>query len=79
MTIRPVHQNLFYWNFQKCKTDLCYILIDKQMLKKMSCSNIASSLSSRNHLFYKAVLHETELHELGFGHNFQMEWTSDLK
>ena len=54
MTIRPVHQNLFYWNFQKCKTDLCYILIDKQMLEKVFCSNIAPSLSSRNHLFYKA-------------------------
>ena len=54
MTIRPVHQNLFYWNFQKCKTDLCYILIDKQMLEKVFCSNIAPSLSSGNHLFYKA-------------------------
>ena len=44
----------FYWNFQKCKADLCYILIDKQMLEKVFCSNIAPSLSSGNHLFYKA-------------------------
>ena len=21
-----------FWNFQKCKADLCYILIDKQMI-----------------------------------------------
>ena len=42
------------WNFQKCKADLCYILIDKQMLEKVFCSNIAPSLSSGNHLFYKA-------------------------
>ena len=36
-----------FWNFQKCKADLCYILIDKQMLEKVFCSNIAPSLSSR--------------------------------
>ena len=24
----------FFWSFQKCKADLCYILIDKQMLEK---------------------------------------------
>ena len=53
MNIRPVHKNLF-WNFQKCKADLCYLLIDKQMLEKVFCSNIAPSLSSRDHLFYKA-------------------------
>ena len=40
----------FFWNFQKCKEDLCYILIDKQMLEKVFCSNIAPYLSSRNHL-----------------------------
>ena len=44
----------FFWNFQKCKEDLCYILIDKQMLEKAFCSNIAPSLSSGTHLFYKA-------------------------
>ena len=44
----------FFWNFQKCEADLCSILIDKQMLEKVFCSNIAPSLSSGNHLFYKA-------------------------
>ena len=48
----------FFWNFQKCKTDLCYIMIDKQMLEKVFCSNIAPSLSSGNH-----PLHGTELPE----------------
>ena len=43
---RPVHTTLFFWNFQKCKADLCYILIDKHMLKKVFCSNTAPSLSS---------------------------------
>ena len=44
----------FFWNFQKCKADLCYILIDKQVLEKAFYSNIAPSLSSRKNLFYKA-------------------------
>ena len=44
----------FFWNFQKCKAGLCYILIDKQMLEKVFSSNITPLLSSRNHLFYKA-------------------------
>ena len=26
----------FFWNSQKCQTDLCYILIDEQMLEKVS-------------------------------------------
>ena len=41
-------------NFQKSKADLCYFFIDEQMLQKVFCSNIAPSLSSRSHLFYKA-------------------------
>ena len=36
----------FFWNFQKCWAVLCYILIDKQMLHYVFCSNIAPSLSS---------------------------------
>ena len=44
----------FFWNFQNSKADLWYILIDKQMLEKVFCSNIALSSSSGNHLFYKA-------------------------
>ena len=44
----------FFWNFQSIQADLCYILIYKQMLEKTFCSNIAPSLSSGNHLFYKA-------------------------
>ena len=44
----------FFWNFQKCRAVLCYILIDKQMLHQVFCSNFAPSLSSGNHLFYKA-------------------------
>ena len=44
----------FFWNFQKTRAVLCYILIDKQMLDMAFCSNIAPSLSSGNHLFYKA-------------------------
>ena len=50
---RLVHKNLV-WNFQKSRADFCYILINKQMLEKVFCSNIAPSLSSGNHLFYKA-------------------------
>ena len=53
VSIKPVHKTSV-WNFQKCKADLCYILIDKQMLENVFCSNIALSLSSGNHLFYKA-------------------------
>ena len=44
----------FFWNFQKSRADLCCILIYKQMLEKVFCSNIAPSSSSRNYLFYKA-------------------------
>ena len=44
----------FFWNFQSIPADLCYILIYKPMLEKAFCSNIAPSLSSGNHLFYKA-------------------------
>ena len=44
----------FFWNFQSIRADLCYILMYKQMLEKAFCSNIAPSLSSGNHLFYKA-------------------------
>ena len=44
----------FFWNFQSIRADLSYILIYKQMLEKVFCSNIAPSLSSGNHLFYKA-------------------------
>ena len=44
----------FFLNFEKCWAVLCYILINKQMLEKVFCSNIAPSLSSGNHLFYKA-------------------------
>ena len=44
----------FFWNFQNIQAVLCYILIDKQMLEKAFCSNIAPSLSSGTHLFYKA-------------------------
>ena len=44
----------FFWNFQKCRAVLCYILINKQILHWVFCSNIAPSLSSGNHLFYKA-------------------------
>ena len=44
----------FFRNFQSIPADLCYILIYKQMLEKVFCSNIAPSLSSGNHLFYKA-------------------------
>ena len=44
----------FFWNFQKSRADLCYIFIYKQMLEKVFCSNSAPSLSSGNHLFYKA-------------------------
>ena len=57
---RNVHDQLdqftktFFWNFQSIQADLCYILIYKQMLEKAFCSNIAPSLSSGNHLFYKA-------------------------
>ena len=34
--------------------ELFYMLIDKQMLEKVFCSNIVPSLSSGNHLSYKA-------------------------
>ena len=44
----------FFWNFQSIWADLCYILIYKQMSEKVFCSNIAPSLSSGNHQFYKA-------------------------
>ena len=44
----------FFWNFQSIPADICYILIYKQMLEKVFCSNITPSLSSGNHLFYKA-------------------------
>ena len=44
----------YFWNFQNIRAVLCYILIDKQMLEKAFCSNIAPSLSSGTHLFYKA-------------------------
>ena len=45
-----------FWNF--------LILIDKQILEKVFSSNTAPSLSSRNHLFYKAeYIHGTELPE----------------
>ena len=44
----------FFWNFQKNRAVLYYILINKQMLEKVFCSNMAPSLSSGNHLFYKA-------------------------
>ena len=44
----------YFWNFQKCQAFLYYILINKQMLEKVYCSNITPSLSSGNHLFYKA-------------------------
>ena len=37
-----------------CIIYLCYILIDKQVLEKVFCSNIAPSLSSGNNLFDKA-------------------------
>ena len=51
--IRPFHKNPFR-NFPKPRADIYYILIDKLMLEKVFCSNIAPSLSSRNYLFYKA-------------------------
>ena len=41
-------------HFQKCQAVSCYILVDKQMLEKEFCSNIAPSSSSGNLLFYKA-------------------------
>ena len=41
MYIRLVHK-IFYWNFQKCKADLCYILIDKQMLERVFCLNVGT-------------------------------------
>ena len=44
----------FFSNFQNSRSDLCYMLIYKQMLEKVFCSNIALSLSSGNHLFDKA-------------------------
>ena len=44
----------FFWNFQKSRADLCYILIYKQLLEMVFCSIIAPSLSSGNHLFYRA-------------------------
>ena len=55
------------------------------MLEKVFCSNIAPSLSFRNHLFYKAEYmgqsvteymgqSVTELPELGFVHNFRLHW-----
>ena len=31
-----------FWNFQSIPADLCYILIYKQMLEKVFCSNIAT-------------------------------------
>ena len=40
-------------HFQKCQAVSCYILIDEQMLQKVFCLNIAPSLSSGNHPFYK--------------------------
>ena len=43
----------FFRNFQNIRAVLCYILIDKRMLEKAFCSNIAPSLSSGNHLFYR--------------------------
>ena len=44
----------FFLNFQNIRADLCYILIFKQMLEKVFCSNITPSLISGNNLFYKA-------------------------
>ena len=52
MGIRPVHKNLFL-EFPKMQGRF-RLHFDKQILEKMFCSNIAPSLSSGNHLFYKA-------------------------
>ena len=40
--------------FFKTEIAIFDILIDKQMLEKVFCSNFAPSLSSGYHLFYKA-------------------------
>ena len=67
-------------NFQKCQAVSRYSLIDKQMLEKVFCSNIAPSLSSiqEPHIL-QGRIHGTELPELGFGHNFRLGCTSNLK
>ena len=48
--IRPVHK-IFFSEFPKRQAVLYYMLIDKQMLEKVFCSNI---FSSGNNLLYKA-------------------------
>ena len=50
LDIRPVHKNLFF-EITKCQAVLCKILIDKQILDKVFCSNV---VPSGNHLFSKA-------------------------
>ena len=50
----PIQFKLILKNFQMLPAVLCYILIDRQMLEKVFCSNIAPSLSFGNHLFCKA-------------------------
>ena len=52
LEVDEVHKNLF-WKFPK-KQGRFMLQFDKQMLEKVFWSNIAPSLSSGNHLFYKA-------------------------
>ena len=42
MNIRPVHKNLF-WNFQKCKPDLCYILIYARFCAALRAADLGLS------------------------------------
>ena len=53
MDIRPVHKNLFL-EFPKKQGRFMLHLIYKQLLEMVFCSIIAPSLSSVNHLFYRA-------------------------
>ena len=52
--LRPI-QFKFFLEFPKLPRSFTMHLTDKQMLKKVLCSNIASSRSSRNHPFYNAA------------------------
>ena len=64
MDSRPVHKNLFL-EFPKYP-DSFMLHFDKQMLKKAFCSNIAPSLSSGTHLFYKAeYMGQSYLNQVG--------------
>ena len=45
-TVDQFIKKTFVWIFQKCRAVLCYILINKQMFKKVFCSNVHHRIES---------------------------------